>query len=100
MVFQLDAYAVIQHTTYFNAFFHPYKLSQNYLNVFLQNLFHLAADEDPDVRKNVCHALVLLLEVRLDRLIPHLPNIIEVSQPFVVTLHCQAKVAETLRETS
>lgn len=43
-----------------------------------QNLFHLAADEDTDVRKNVCHALVLLLEVRLDRLIPHLPNIIEV----------------------
>ncbi|KAI8438823.1 hypothetical protein MSG28_011180, partial [Choristoneura fumiferana] len=42
-----------------------------------QNLFHLAADEDPDVRKNVCHALVLLLEVRLDRLIPQLPNIIE-----------------------
>ncbi|KAI8438824.1 hypothetical protein MSG28_011180, partial [Choristoneura fumiferana] len=41
------------------------------------NLFHLAADEDPDVRKNVCHALVLLLEVRLDRLIPQLPNIIE-----------------------
>lgn len=48
-------------------------------NLIFQNLFHLATDEDPDVRKNVCHALVLLLEVRLDRLIPHLPNIIEVS---------------------
>ncbi|CAG9581671.1 unnamed protein product [Danaus chrysippus] len=48
-----------------------------HIDSFIENLFHLAADEDPDVRKNVCHALVLLLEVRLDRLIPYLPNIIE-----------------------
>ncbi|XP_026739177.1 transportin-1 isoform X1 [Trichoplusia ni] len=48
-----------------------------HIDAFIENLFHLAADEDPDVRKNVCHALVLLLEVRLDRLIPHLANIIE-----------------------
>ncbi|KAI8438818.1 hypothetical protein MSG28_011180 [Choristoneura fumiferana] len=48
-----------------------------HIDSFIENLFHLAADEDPDVRKNVCHALVLLLEVRLDRLIPQLPNIIE-----------------------
>ncbi|XP_045459625.1 transportin-1 isoform X2 [Melitaea cinxia] len=48
-----------------------------HIDSFLENLFHLAADEDTDVRKNVCHALVLLLEVQLDRLIPYLPNIIE-----------------------
>lgn len=44
----------------------------------LQNLFALATDEEPEVRKNVCRALVMLLEVRLDRLLPHMHNIIEV----------------------
>lgn len=46
-----------------------------------QNLFALATDEEPEVRKNVCRALVMLLEVRLDRLLPHMHNIIEVSEP-------------------
>lgn len=45
-----------------------------------QNLFALATDEEPEVRKNVCRALVMLLEVRLDRLLPHMHNIIEVSE--------------------
>ncbi len=45
---------------------------------FQQNLFFLAADDDPEVRKNVCRALVMLVEVRMDRLIPHINNIIEV----------------------
>lgn len=48
-----------------------------HIDSFIENLFHLAADEDHDVRKNVCRALVMLLEVKLDRLVPHLPNIIE-----------------------
>ena len=43
-----------------------------------QNLFFLASDEDPEVRKNVCRALVMLVEVRMDRLIPHINNIVEV----------------------
>lgn len=43
-----------------------------------QSLFALAADEDPEVRKNVCRALVMLLEVRSDQLLPHMNNIIEV----------------------
>ncbi|PIK47305.1 putative transportin-1-like [Apostichopus japonicus] len=42
-----------------------------------QNLFALASDEDSEVRKNVCRALVMLLEVRVDRLLPHMQNIIE-----------------------
>ena len=29
------------------------------------------------VRKNVCRAIVMLLEVRLDRLVPHMNNIID-----------------------
>uniref|UniRef100_A0A8C8IBU4 Importin N-terminal domain-containing protein n=1 Tax=Oncorhynchus tshawytscha TaxID=74940 RepID=A0A8C8IBU4_ONCTS len=42
-----------------------------------ENLFALATDEEPEVRKNVCRALVMLLEVRMDRLLPHMHNIIE-----------------------
>lgn len=45
-----------------------------------QHLFALAVDEDPEVRKNVCRALVMLLEVRIDRLIPHMYSIIQVSR--------------------
>ena len=44
-----------------------------------QNLFFLASDEDQEVRKNVCRALVMLVEVRMDRLMPHVNSIIEVS---------------------
>ena len=65
----------------------------------LQNLFFLANDEDPEVRKNVCRAIVMLLEVgilnllllllllllhttpppqvRLDRLVPQMNPIID-----------------------
>ncbi|XP_051159694.1 transportin-2 [Leptopilina boulardi] len=48
-----------------------------HIDSFIENLFHLATDDDPDVRKNVCRALVMLLEVRMDRLIPHMHSIIE-----------------------
>lgn len=57
-------------------------------SLIFQNLFHLASDEDPEVRKNVCRALVMLLEVRMDRLIPHMHHIIEVSN-----VHSHKKVA-------
>jgi len=46
--------------------------------MFCKNLFFLSSDEDPDVRKNVCRALVMLIEVRMDRLIPHINNLVEV----------------------
>lgn len=48
-----------------------------HIDAFLSNLFRVAQDEDPEVRKNVCRALVMLLEVRMDRLIPHMHDIIE-----------------------
>uniref|UniRef100_A0A2R5LBL4 Putative nuclear transport receptor karyopherin-beta2/transportin importin beta superfamily n=2 Tax=Ornithodoros turicata TaxID=34597 RepID=A0A2R5LBL4_9ACAR len=48
-----------------------------HIDTFIENLFHLASDEDSEVRKNVCRALVMLLEVRMDRLIPHIHQIIE-----------------------
>ncbi|GJQ67006.1 TNPO1 [Trypoxylus dichotomus] len=48
-----------------------------HIDTFLTNLFNVATDEDPEVRKNVCRALVMLLEVRMDRLMPHMSQIIE-----------------------
>ncbi|XP_016430476.1 transportin-1 [Sinocyclocheilus rhinocerous] len=48
-----------------------------HIDPFIENLFALSGDEEPEVRKNVCRALVMLLEVRLDRLLPHMHNIIE-----------------------
>lgn len=46
--------------------------------LLLQNLFFLAEDTDSEVRKNVCRALVMLVEVRIDRLLPHIDQIIQV----------------------
>jgi hypothetical protein len=48
----------------------------------------LAADEDSEVRKNVCRALVMLLEVRVDRLIPHMFSIIQVKHTLNMVLPC------------
>uniref|UniRef100_A0AAR2IY76 Transportin-1 n=1 Tax=Pygocentrus nattereri TaxID=42514 RepID=A0AAR2IY76_PYGNA len=48
-----------------------------HIDPFIENLFALAGDEEPEVRKNVCRALVMLLEVRMDRLLPHMHNITE-----------------------
>uniref|UniRef100_A0A8C3QE68 Uncharacterized protein n=1 Tax=Geospiza parvula TaxID=87175 RepID=A0A8C3QE68_GEOPR len=47
------------------------------IDTFIEHLFALAVDEDPEVRKDVCRALVMLLEVRIDRLIPHMYSIIQ-----------------------
>ena len=44
-----------------------------------QALFVVSGDEDAEVRKNVCRALVMLLEVRASDLLPHMHSIIEVS---------------------
>lgn len=48
-----------------------------HIDTFIQNLFFLAKDDDTEVRKNVCRALVMLVEVRMDRLVPHISQIIE-----------------------
>lgn len=47
------------------------------IDKFLENLFQLANDTDSDVRKHVCRALVMLVEVRIERLLPHMQQIIE-----------------------
>lgn len=46
------------------------------MDLFLENLFVLADDTDLEVRKNVCKALVMLLEVKIDKLVPHMNAII------------------------
>ena len=51
-----------------------------HIDAFLRSLFSVSADEDLDVRKNVCRALVMLLEVRTADLLPHMHSIIEVSK--------------------
>ena len=43
-----------------------------------KNLFRLAEDNDLEVRKNVCKAIVMLVEVKIDKLLPHMNPIIEV----------------------
>uniref|UniRef100_A0A182SYB6 Transportin-1 n=1 Tax=Anopheles maculatus TaxID=74869 RepID=A0A182SYB6_9DIPT len=48
-----------------------------HIDTFIENLFHISSDDDREVRKNVCRGLVMLLEVRMDRLMPHMNNIIE-----------------------
>lgn len=45
----------------------------------LQNLFQVANEQDNEVKKNVCRAFVMLLEVKAFELLPHMQNIITVS---------------------
>lgn len=44
----------------------------------MQGLFEASGDDNADVRKNVCRALVMLLDVRANDLLPHMQPIIEV----------------------
>lgn len=48
-----------------------------HIDSVLQHLFNVAFDDEPEVRKNVCRAIVMLLEVCMDRLISQMPQIIE-----------------------
>ena len=54
-------------------------MSTSHCIVCVQSLFFLSTDEDSEVRKNVCRALVMLVEVRIDRLIPHINSLVEVA---------------------
>eukprot|EP00732_Lithocolla_globosa_P001503 Lithocolla_globosa_v1_NODE_763_length_3322_cov_30.849403.p1 type:complete len:909 gc:universal NODE_763_length_3322_cov_30.849403:3268-542(-) len=47
------------------------------LSIFIQGLYNRAEDSSPEVRKNVCQALVMLLEVRPDQLMPQITTIVE-----------------------
>ena len=50
---------------------------------FLQGLFANANDKDADVRKNVCHAIVMMMEMRIAELLPHIHAVVEVWESVV-----------------
>ena len=45
--------------------------------LIVQGLFSASGDDSPEVRKNVCHALVQLVEVGATDLLPHIHPIVE-----------------------
>lgn len=48
-----------------------------HIDTFIACLFKRASDEEPQVRRHVCQALVLLLASRPDKLLPELGNVAE-----------------------
>ncbi|KAJ1986624.1 hypothetical protein H4R33_003253 [Dimargaris cristalligena] len=48
-----------------------------HIDAFMQALFKRASDDRPEVRKNVCQAMVMLLESRPDKILPELSNIVD-----------------------
>eukprot|EP00054_Salpingoeca_dolichothecata_P020737 m.131371 g.131371 ORF g.131371 m.131371 type:complete len:874 (+) comp23728_c0_seq2:250-2871(+) len=50
---------------------------EHHMGPFVEGLFKLALDPDSNVRVNVCRALVMMLEVRIDELLPQMDNIIQ-----------------------
>jgi len=48
-----------------------------HIDAFVTALFKCATDKNAEVRKNVCQALVMLLEVRPDKLMPEINNVVE-----------------------
>ena len=53
-----------------------------------QGLFTNANDDNVEVRKNVCRALVMMMEIRIEQLIPHIHAIVEVSALCVCVCVC------------
>lgn len=53
-------------------------LDLTYTRVRVQSLVKLANDGDSDVRRNVCRAFVMLLEIRIEALLPHFNQVVEV----------------------
>ncbi|KAG9221291.1 hypothetical protein CCMSSC00406_0010389 [Pleurotus cornucopiae] len=48
-----------------------------HIDAFIVALFKRASDEDPQVRRHVCQALVLLLAARPEKLMPEMTNVAE-----------------------
>ncbi|PVU89870.1 hypothetical protein BB559_004888 [Furculomyces boomerangus] len=47
-----------------------------FLNVYITELFKRANDDDLEVRKSVCRAIVALLDTHIDKLIPEIDNVV------------------------
>ena len=50
---------------------------RQHIDQYLQGLFALATDPSPEVRCSVCQALVMLLDAALEKLAPHMPQIVQ-----------------------
>ena len=50
---------------------------RQHIDQYLQGLFALATDLSPEVRCSVCQALVMLLDAALEKLAPHMPQIVQ-----------------------
>eukprot|EP01114_Cavostelium_apophysatum_P018671 TRINITY_DN5836_c0_g2_i3.p1 TRINITY_DN5836_c0_g2~~TRINITY_DN5836_c0_g2_i3.p1 ORF type:complete len:636 (-),score=125.18 TRINITY_DN5836_c0_g2_i3:1111-3018(-) len=46
------------------------------MDPFLLGIFDLAVDQAPEVRRKVCQAFVMLAEVRIEYLVPHMTNVV------------------------
>ena len=47
------------------------------MDAYLQHLFAVATNPSEEVRKRVCQALVMLLDVQLEKLVPHMNNVVQ-----------------------
>lgn len=47
------------------------------LDLLLDHLFQLANDEVPDVRRQVCRAFVQIVEIRPDKILPHIEGLVD-----------------------
>ncbi|KAI9795295.1 MAG: hypothetical protein M1833_007267 [Piccolia ochrophora] len=47
------------------------------LDALLSRLFQLANDPSGDVRRNVCRAFVLIVDIRPDKIVPHMEGLVE-----------------------
>jgi len=59
------------------SYFVPLNIAALHSNIdsFMAALFKRAADENPDVRQNVCQCLVMLLATRPDKLVPNMQDV-------------------------
>ncbi|KAI0997801.1 Importin subunit beta-2 [Podosphaera aphanis] len=53
------------------------------LDDLLQRLFQLAVDESADVQRQVCRSFVQIMEIRPDKIVPHLDGIVD----YMITQH-------------
>jgi transportin-1 len=64
--------------TSLNVFIHqkPAALLEN-LDVLLEHLFQLARDADPDIHKQLCRIFVQLVEIKPDKIQPHIAGLVD-----------------------
>ncbi|KAL0615832.1 Transportin-1 [Plecturocebus cupreus] len=56
---------------------HIDSFTEFHIDSFTETLFALAGDEEPEIWKNVCLALLMLLKVQMNCLLPHMHSVVE-----------------------